>query len=92
MDTILSKDKDFRTEVAEEFRSEATKSDAQTGDLLKGMRLFVDELNTLEQKVESAIKNAEKDADPTGIGFAFGGVHPGWLHAHGKAVETHAVS
>jgi len=34
----------------------------------------------------------ELDADPSGIGFAFGGVYPGTLHAKGKYVETHKVS
>ena len=31
-------------------------------------------------------------ADPTGIGFAFGGVDPGILHAHGALHEVHKVS
>ena len=31
-------------------------------------------------------------ADPSGAGFAYGGVHPGTLHAHGKLHQTHAVS
>jgi len=30
--------------------------------------------------------------DPSGIGFAFGGIYPGTLHAKGKYVETHKVS
>ena len=30
-------------------------------------------------------------SDPTGIGFAFGGVEPGRLHAHGRPVDTHKV-
>ena len=34
----------------------------------------------------------EKSADPSGIGFAFGGISPGTLHAHGKLVEKHTVS
>ena len=34
----------------------------------------------------------ELAADPMGVGFAFGGVYPGTLHAHGKLVETHSVS
>ena len=34
----------------------------------------------------------EKSADPSGIGFAFGGISPGTLHAHGKLFETHQVS
>ena len=34
----------------------------------------------------------EKSSDPTGIGFAFGGIYPGTLHAHGALVEQHSVS
>ena len=34
----------------------------------------------------------EKAADSSGIGFAFGGVNPGTLHARGKIFETHQVS
>ena len=33
----------------------------------------------------------EMDADPQGIGFAYGGVTPGRLHAHGKLVDFHQV-
>ena len=29
--------------------------------------------------------------DPTGVGFAFGGVDPGTLHAHGQVVKVHTV-
>ena len=34
----------------------------------------------------------EISSDPSGIGFAFGGVEPGRLHAKGKPIETHKVS
>ncbi len=34
----------------------------------------------------------ELSSDPTGIGFAFGGIHPGTLHARGNLVESHSVS
>lgn len=40
------------------------------------------------------IKNpytSELFGDPTKIGFAFGGVEPGRLHAHGRIVESHKV-
>ena len=33
----------------------------------------------------------ELKSDPKGIGFAFGGVDPGRLHAHGQIHETHKV-
>lgn len=41
--------------------------------------------------VGPSLKN-ELDDDPMGIGFAFGGIHPGTLHAGGKNVKTHTVS
>lgn len=34
----------------------------------------------------------ELGIDPTGIGFAYGGVYPGHLHAKGKLHEKHTVS
>mgnify|MGYP004378988037 CR=1 FL=1 len=33
----------------------------------------------------------ELASDPTGIGFAFGGVTPGTLHAHGQLHKVHTV-
>jgi hypothetical protein len=33
----------------------------------------------------------ELHSDPKGIGFAFGGVEPGRLHAKGELIETHKV-
>ena len=30
-------------------------------------------------------------ADPTGIGLAYGGLHPGRLHAHGRLFDSHKV-
>ena len=33
----------------------------------------------------------EVTSDPLGIGFAFGGVEPGRLHAKGKCVDVHKV-
>lgn len=35
---------------------------------------------------------SELTSDPSGIGFAFGGVEPGVLHAQGKMHEVHKVS
>ena len=34
----------------------------------------------------------EKNADPSGIGFAFGGIFPGTLHAKGKLIDVHKAS
>jgi len=31
-------------------------------------------------------------SDPTGVGFAFGGIYPGTLHARGALFESHSVS
>ena len=33
----------------------------------------------------------ELEADKSGIGFAYGGISPGTLHAHGKLVKVHQV-
>lgn len=33
----------------------------------------------------------ELEADKSGIGFAYGGVEPGTLHAHGKLIKCHQV-
>ena len=35
---------------------------------------------------------SEVEGDSSGIGFAFGGVHPGWLHSRGHLAEVHKVS
>ena len=35
---------------------------------------------------------SELAVDPTGVGYAFGGVHPGYLHAKGRLHEKHTVS
>lgn len=38
-----------------------------------------------------SVYDNELESDPRGIGFAFGGVEPGRLHAHGQLVEIHRV-
>lgn len=45
---------------------------------------------TLVRKSESVYLQ-ELHSDPKGIGFAFGGVEPGRLHAKGALIETHKV-
>lgn len=45
---------------------------------------------TLGKKDKSIYLN-ELRSDPDGIGFAYGGVEPGKLHAGGKLVDTHKV-
>ena len=44
-----------------------------------------------KQKQDKSVFQNELASDPKGIGFAFGGVEPGRLHAHGQLVETHKV-
>ena len=50
-----------------------------------------------EQAQKRTVKSShtislELSSDPSGIGFAFGGIHPGTLHAHGHLFENHHVS
>jgi hypothetical protein len=40
----------------------------------------------------NSIVTSELWSDPTGIGFGFGGVEPGVLHAHGQLHDVHRVS
>jgi len=47
---------------------------------------------SLELAVDPAQVRVEMAADPNGLGFAYGGIHPGTLHARGKLVEMHTVS
>ena len=45
----------------------------------------------LNDKLKHDVSN-ELTTDPTGVGFAFGGVYPGYIHAKGRMVEKHTVS
>ena len=50
-----------------------------------------------DQAQKSAVHSShtislELSSDATGIGFAFGGIYPGIIHAHGNLVENHSVS
>ena len=45
----------------------------------------------LNDKLGADVKS-ELRVDPDGVGFAFGGVHPGYLHAKGRHFEKHTVS
>ena len=42
-------------------------------------------------RLSSANLRLELASDPAGIGFGFGGVEPGTLHAHGQLHEKHSV-
>lgn len=44
----------------------------------------------LNDKLQNAVRS-ELESDPTGIGFAFGGVYPGVIHAKGVLHEAHKV-
>ncbi len=45
----------------------------------------------LADRLSSANLNLELASDPAGIGFGFGGVEPGTLHARGQLYEKHSV-
>lgn len=45
----------------------------------------------LSAGLSSANLSLELASDPAGIGFGFGGVEPGTLHARGELYEKHAV-
>lgn len=45
----------------------------------------------LNDKLQHEVAS-ELESDPTGIGFAYGGMHPGVLHAKGALFEAHKVS
>ena len=49
-------------------------------------------IKQVTDKLQLGLDREMKMLDPTGVGFAFGGVYPGTLHAKGKTVETHKVS
>jgi hypothetical protein len=42
-------------------------------------------------KLQRSVASEDALADPTGVGFAFGGVLPGTLHAKGTLVDAHKV-
>lgn len=41
--------------------------------------------------VTASAYRREIDTDPSGIGFAYGGIYPGRLHAKGRLIERHEV-
>jgi len=56
------------------------------------MNLTTQEKDAYRRRSRKRGVSLEKSSDPTGIGFAFGGIYPGTLHAHGALVEQHSVS
>ena len=49
-------------------------------------------LQTLNDRLQLALQTEAALLDPTGVGFAFGGVNPGQLHSKGQAVPVHKVA
>ena len=48
-------------------------------------------LRAMNDKLRYSVQS-EVECDPTAIGFAYGGVNPGWLHSKGTLPEVHKVS
>lgn len=68
-----------------------------------GSPMYAKQMGATSAKMRSEIKQQERtqarrryanelESDPTGTGFAYGGVYPGKLHAKGKLFEAHKVS
>lgn len=49
-------------------------------------------MQALNDKLQLALKTEAALLDPTGVGFAFGGVNPGHLHSKGVIHEAHKVA
>jgi hypothetical protein len=48
-------------------------------------------LQTLNDRLQLDLQTEAALLDPTGVGFAFGGVNPGHIHSKGQAVAAHKV-
>ena len=88
--TLLKDGHKLVTSRVQESASHRQQSKEQWARRLKTDR----QRGSLQDSGASSLPNValEKSADPSGIGFAFGGISPGTLHAHGKLVEKHTVS
>lgn len=49
-------------------------------------------LQTLNDRLQLDLQTEAALLDPSGVGFAFGGVHPGHLHSKGQILSAHKVS
>ena len=67
-----------------------SKGSAHMDDSFMGRKKAKD-LKKTSLKTAKGIFQNEQSADPTGVGFAFGGVEPGRLHARGRLIEVHKV-
>lgn len=59
------------------------------GDRWRDTPYFTQEAPSHRRCTTRPVYLQELDADPRGIGFAYGGLRPGRLHAHGRLVELH---
>ena len=48
-------------------------------------------MQQLNDRLQLDLQTEQKMLDPTNVGFAFGGVHPGHLHSKGQLHDTHKV-
>lgn len=71
--------------VAVDKSLEKPKGTAAQDRTLRRTKDFLPQAN---RNASSVFQN-ELSSDPSGIGFAFGGIEPGRLHAHGRPVDTH---
>ena len=58
----------------------------------KRTKLALSEFKTFKDDDIAGMITREIEADPSGVGFGFGGCEPGTLHAHGKLHEVSARS
>ena len=49
-------------------------------------------LQQLNDRLQRQLTTEAALLDPTGVGFAFGGVSPGWVHSKGQLHDAHKVS
>ena len=49
-------------------------------------------MQQLHDRLQLSLQAEAAMLDPTGVGFAFGGVTPGWLHSKGQLHEQHKVA
>ena len=49
-------------------------------------------MQQLNDRLQRHLQTEAALLDPTGVGFAFGGVSPGFMHAKGQLHEVHRVS
>jgi len=99
-DRALIRDKLEDEKVRDKFEDEK-KADAKAGERTPGLAPLASQQGKARTErarspprgaaVSSAYLN-DIESDPKGIGFAFGGVYPGRLHARGRVVDEHKVN